>query len=227
MSSIAHSQEKGFKPQIWSNANIGWNSDNGFTLLNTTSYNVLLSNDLPWNEFSNTFSTAYAFNPHIAVIGEFYTSRTKQSTTLSSSELRPAIALRLSTSNENRWRIANNSKLEFRFMNYTNESRDNTLRFRNKTLISVALKEMNLEQDGSIVLYSYFEIFRNLEKSTVERFFTSAKVKLGTGYRLNYNWRFDFGVIYLDAYTTIDEPSVLPTNIVTKFIVDFGVYYIL
>jgi hypothetical protein len=195
--------------------------------MNTMSYNVLLSNELPWNEFSNALSMSYAFNPHIAAIGGFYASRTRQSASLSSSELRPTIALRLSTLNQNRWRITNNSKLEFRFLNYTNDSRDNTLRFRNRTLLSVAVKESNLEQDGSIVLYSYFEVFHNFEVATIERFFTTAKVKVGTGYRKSYNWRFDFGVLYLDASNTIKEPTILPANIITNFVIDFGIYYIL
>jgi hypothetical protein len=172
-------QNDGFKPQIWNNASIGWISEKGFSLMNTFSYNVLLSQDAPWNEFSNAFSTAYTFNPYISVIGGFYVARTKQSTTLSSSELRPTLALSLSTNVENRWRVANNSKFVFSFLNYTDDSQDNTLRFRNRTLLTVAVKESNLLQDGSIVLFSYFEIFHNFEESTVERFFTTAKVKLG------------------------------------------------
>ena len=226
ISSSTYSQGDGFKPQIWNNASIGWNSDNGFSLMNTLSYNVLLSNEAPWNEISNSFSTVYTFNPYISVIGGIYAARTKQSASLSSSELRPTLALGLSTNAEHRWRVANNSKFEFRFLNYTDDSRDNTIRFRNRTLLYVAVKEPNLLQDGSIVLFSYFEIFHNFEESTVERFFTTAKIKIGAGYRLSYNWRFDLGLIYQDATNTIDEPVQLPGNIITNYILDWGVYYI-
>lgn len=225
-STLVFSQNDGFKPQIWNNASIGWNSDNGFSLMNTLSYNVLLSQDAPWNEISNAFSAAYTFNPYVSIIGGVYAARTKQSTTLSSTEFRPTLALSLSTHIEHRWRVANNSKFEFRFLDYTDDSRDNTVRFRNRTLISVAVKESNLQQDGSIVLFSYFEVFHNFEESTVERFFTTAKIKIGAGYRLSYNWRFDLGLIYQDATNTIDEPVQLPGNIITNYILDWGVYYI-
>jgi len=226
LSSWAYSQEDGFKPQVWNNTSIGWNSENGFSLLNTLSYNVLLSNEVPWNEFSNTFSTAYTFNPHISVTGGFYASRTKQSASLSSSELRPTLAFRLSTHDQNRWRVSNNSKFEFRFLNYTDDTKDYTTRFRNKTLVSVAVKESNFQQDGSIVLFSFFEVFHNFEKNTVERFFATAKVKVGVAYRMSYNWRFDLGLIYLDASNTIVEPTILPGNIITNYILDWGIYYI-
>jgi hypothetical protein len=226
LTSWACAQENGFKPQVWNNASVGWNSDNGFSLLNTLSYNVLLSKVMPWNEFSNTFLTAYTFNPYISVVGGFYASRTKQSTSLSSSELRPTLALRLSTHDENRWRVTNNAKFEFRFLNYTDDTRDNTVRFRNRTMLSVAVKEANFQQDGSIVLFSYFEVFHNFEKSTIERFFTTGRVKLGAAYRMTYNWRFDIGLIYQDASNTIIEPTILPSNIITNYILDWGVYYI-
>lgn len=220
-------QNTGIKPQVWTNAGIAWKSNNGFYLLNTLSYNVLLSKEVPWNEFSNTFSTAYSINPYISVIGGFYVSRTRQSSSLSTIELRPTTAIRLTTNDDKRWRITNVSKFEFRFIDYTDDSRDNTTRFRNRTLVSVAVNRPNPKQDGSVVLYSYLEVFHNFEESTEERFFKSTKVKTGMAYRLSYHWRFDLGLIYLDATNTIREPSNLPSNIITNFIMDVGVYYIL
>ena len=195
--------------------------------MNTLSYNVLLSKEMPWNEFSNTFSTAYSFNPYFSFIGGFYVSRTKQSSGLSTIELRPTTAIRIATIDDKRWRIANVSKFEFRFLDYTDESQDNTVRFRNRTLVSVAVNKSNPKQDGSIVLYGYLEVFHNFEESTEERFFKSTKVKAGGAYRLSYHWRFDLGLIYLDATNTIQEPSNFPSNIITNFIADVGVYYVL
>lgn len=223
----SYSQDDGFRPQVWSNAGIGFKTDNGFYFLNTLSYNILLSNELPWNEFSNSLSAAYTFNPYIAVIGEFYASRTKQSATLSSTELRPAAALRLSTHDERRWRVANVSKFEFRFLDYTDNEKDNTVRFRNRTLISATVKEQNLKQVGSIAIYSYLEFFHNFEENVEERFFKSAKAKLGGTYKMSDHWRFDLGFIFLDATNTIVEPSTLPTNIITNYILEIGVYYII
>ena len=81
--------------------------------------------------------------------------------------------------------------------------------------------------DGSIILLAHYEWFSNFEGTVTERFFKNYKVKLGTGYRLNYNWRFDLGFLFQDSEDNAGSPVNLPTNVETRYIMEWNVTYVI
>lgn len=79
----------------------------------------------------------------------------------------------------------------------------------------------------NLVLFGYFEAFFNFGEEVRERFFNQFKYKVGFSYRLSDKWNFDAGFIYQDAVNKALEPSQLPTNVITNYIFEWGVAYII
>ena len=46
-------------------------------------------------------------------------------------------------------------------------------------------------------------------------------------YRHNFNWRFDIGIIYQEAKNNAVEVAIQPVNIITNYIIDWGVAYLI
>ena len=78
-----------------------------------------------------------------------------------------------------------------------------------------------------LFIYGYFEAFFNFGQEVRERFFNQFKYKLGLAYRINPHWGVDLGVIYQDAKDNVVTPSQLPTNLITNYVLDWGVVYII
>ena len=76
-------------------------------------------------------------------------------------------------------------------------------------------------------MIGYFEAFLNLGDEIKERFFNQFKYKVGVGYRHDFSWRIDAGLIYQDAKDNVDAPTQLPTNQITNFIFEYTIYYLI
>ena len=77
------------------------------------------------------------------------------------------------------------------------------------------------------MIMGYFEAFHNFDDQVVERFFTLYKFKLGLIYRINYRWRIDLGAIHQNTKNNVVEPVQIPTNIITNYILDWGIAYLI
>lgn len=214
-------------PQVWNNLYFGWNASDQFSWRNTASYNVLVSKEYPWNETTLSSTAVYKFHPIFEASGGIYYARTKQTNELNTHEVRPFVGLRVSSKSSERWLISNLSKLEFRWLIYSDDDNNESFRFRNRTHAAVSLTKKSMSDDRNLYLLGYFEAFFNFGDDVRERFFSAFKYKLGFGYRLSSSWRFDLGVIYQDATNNVIIPSQLPTNLITNYIIDWGVAYII
>ena len=223
----AKSQNDGIKPQIWSNAYVAWNINDKFVIRNALSYNVLLSDELPWNEISYTVNGVAKVHKFMEVSAGFYMARVLQTKSLRSFEYRPSIGFRIFSNNKKRWAISNLTRVELRKFVYSNQSTDLAWRIRNLTHFALSLNKKSLQYDNNLYAFGLLEFFHNFNQEVEERFFDIFKWKLGLGYRLNYNWRFDIGVIDQDSRNTISEPTNLPGNIITNYIIEWGVAYII
>ena len=214
-------------PQIWNNASLGWNISDQFSLRNSFAYNVLLSQDFPWHEFTFTTTGGYNFHKYLGMSVGLYLATTKQTVDLSSFETRPFLGFRIFSNNEKRFIISNLSRIELRHFNYSDETTDVAGRFRNRTSLAFSFTQRSMISAKNFFGFGYFEAFHNFDKEVKERFFKHFKYKLGLGYRLSSSWIFDFGVIYQDADDNIEEPSHYPTVLTTNYIIEWGVTYII
>lgn len=80
---------------------------------------------------------------------------------------------------------------------------------------------------NNLFVFGYFEAFFNFGQEVRERFFNQFKYKLGLGYRLNTHWGFNLGVIYQDATNNVILPTQTPTNLITNYIIDWGIVYVI
>ena len=78
-----------------------------------------------------------------------------------------------------------------------------------------------------LFVFGYFEGFFNFGQEVRERFFTQFKYKLGFGYRINFHWGLDIGILYQDATNNVVEPVLLPTTLTTNYIFEWGVRFII
>ncbi|MCF6341903.1 MAG: DUF2490 domain-containing protein [Bacteroidales bacterium] len=215
-------------PQLWSNVGVAWNISDRFSWRNTAAFNALLSSEFPWFETTLTSTAVYKFHRYMEASAGVYTARTKQTVSLSSYELRPFVGFRISTNDEKRWKISNLSRLELRRFIYSDINNDIAFRFRNRTYATVSLTKSSVSTSKNILLvFAYFEAFFNFGQEVRERFFNQFKYKLGLAYRLNESWGLNLGFIYQDAKTTVVLPAQAPTNLITKYVFEWGLVYII
>jgi hypothetical protein len=213
-------------PQLWNNLSLGKDFSKKVTWINTVSYNVLLSSEFPWDEITINSIVTYRFHPNFMTSSSFYVARTKQYEMLSNWEVRPVIGFMANTNTQNRFFVSNYSRFEYRWMFYSNKQNQNGFRFRNLTLARVSLNKKHHSIDNSFSLFGYVEFFSN-PNDISERFVQQIKYKLGITYRLNYQWRFNCGLVYQQSTDNIPYPSQLPTNLITNYIFDWAIVYFL
>lgn len=91
----------------------------------------------------------------------------------------------------------------------------------------VSLNKKTMVENNNLYLLGYFEVFYNFDDEVQERFFDLWKYKIGLGYRLSYKWRFDLGFVFQDSRNTIEQPVNLPTNIITNYVIEWGIAFII
>ena len=213
------------EPQVHNNLAVAIDLSDKWSIYNQVSYNVLISQYTKWNEFALFSMPSYLVNKNIEAIGGLYLGYVDQNDFISSIEFRPFIGIRFLNTMGHRFVISNTSRLEFRYLYYSDEKVDFTLRFRNRTDLLLSIIKPKMNMDKNLFLFAHGEIFYNFEANTRERFYNLFKVKLGLGYRLNYHWRFTTGVIYQDSELNIGQPTNLPTNVVTDLIFEWRMLY--
>lgn len=217
-----------FAPQIWNNVGVSWNIDNHFAWRNNVSYNVLLSSDYPWDELTFSSTGVYKFERFFEATLGVYTARARQTQSLRSYEVRPFIGFRAATNNSKRWYITNLSRFEMRQLFYSDANQNLNFRFRNRTYVALSLNKSSMDiNTNRLFIFGYFEAFFNFGQEVRERFFDQFKYKLGLAYRISPYWGVNLGVIYQDAKDNVTTPSQLPTNLITNYVIDWGVVYII
>ena len=168
-----------------------------------------------WNETS--LFLQYAFRPVRFLEGSLNLryARTQQNKELGSRELRPSTGFRFFSNSGRRAMISNRSLLEFRWLVYTNDQNDFTIRFRNRTTALFSMLKTSVSDTDNLILYTFFEAFHNTESGTVERFFQRTNWKLGLSYRFSNLWLFDVGFNYFDAKNNTEDTSAQPSQLPT------------
>ena len=224
---LAYCQSDQIRPQVWSNLAVGWNVSDKFVLRGAASYNVLLSSEAPWNEITASASAVFKFHRFMEANAGLYVAAAQQNESLRSFEYRPYVGFRIFTNDEKRWYLTNLTRFETRIFRYSDRTTELGYRLRNRTYIAASILKPSMSDNKNLYIYGYFEAFYNFEDEVKERFFNQFKYKIGLGYRLSDNWRFDLGFLYQDSKNTAGEPSQLPVYIDTNWIVEWGIAYII
>jgi len=213
-------------PQIYNNLFVGWPIKNQFALRSELSYNFLYLDPAAWNELSASSTLAKGFKGIFEGTAGLYYARVQQNENLSNWELRPIPGFRIFSNTEKRFRIGNYSRMEFRYLVYSDNENDGTARFRNRTTFALSLNQASISATTkNLFVFMYFEAFHNFDDDTRERFFKQSKIKLGLAYRIDAKWSIDLGAIYLDSDNNLEVPAQLPTVVDTNYIIEWQLAY--
>ena len=211
-------------PILNHNFTLRYIADEKNSLAFNLAYDHSLSEDFIWNEIALNSVYIRAMNNFINVSGGLYINHVTQDRELTSNELRPYASFRIYRPNKYKFMVSNLSRLEVRFLTFSDDDYEWAGRFRNMTHVFYSLNRSAVLADRNFILFGYAEWFANFEK-TRERFFNLFKGKLGMAYRLNFQWACDLGVIYQDTKDNVDGPAVLPVIYNTDFIFEWRISY--
>lgn len=136
------------------------------------------------------------------------------------------MGFRLSSKLQKRGVVSNLSRIEWRYLDYSDNTNNSNFRFRNRITGALAINEKTILDNNTLILFAYFEVFHNFNEEIEERYFSSFKYKIGLKYRFLDRWRIDAGVLFNHSRNTIEEPTLSQTNVVTNFILEWGVTYV-
>jgi hypothetical protein len=178
----------------------------------------------PWRYLYGTGLVEYYPSRFIDLTGELSTGFTKQSATEDSFEatVRLGVRLHLITQIFNsalvkevrpermsgkKVGISVLSRIEYRNFWYSGDRPSfDDLRWRNRLEFKFALNEPSLATDGVWYLMADGEYYTPIgDDESAERFATKYRLRLGIGYRLNYDWRFEVVAMRDEARETLED----------------------
>ncbi len=224
ISHLAMAQSDGNSTQFWNNLGFGWRINDSWTQYNELTVNFLADKEFTWREVSYLGNVEYSLYPILEALGGLYLATTIQNLDFRTNEVRPFAGLRIHSSVDNRYSIANLSRFEWRNMYNTDDGWNPSFRFRNRTTVAIAINKPKLSDLGMLSVFGYLELFSNSE-IVEERFFKQLKYKFGLAYRISSAWRVNIGTLFQQSENTIEQPTNLPAGVITNFILETAIVY--
>jgi len=193
--------------QVWGNVTLAF--PRGERLLFELDFEpkAQVSGDDTWRGIDVTPAIERSLNRWFEIVGEVGVGRTKQSTTVTSTEVTPRIGFRAHLFNNlrtmlpgqhrlGRVGIANLARIEWRNLWYTDETpNSHEARFRNRAEIRVGLNHAEMSLPKTLYLTADFEFFVPLTGDVEETFAAKMRGRIGLGYRRDDRWRFE--ILYI------------------------------
>lgn len=186
----------------------------GKNLLETEmSYQTLLAKENKW--YSLNISPAYerSINKYFDLISALPLSYTVQTDTSNSFEVRAMIGGRVYFTPGKRIETRFTYRFEYRFFHDVSMSEwVKSTRSRFRAEVIVPINRPNYYSDKMLYCLGDIEVFSTVDKEVEERYANRFRMRLGGGYRLSYNWRFE--AIYMlqqsrnnveDGYNSVDN----------------------
>ena len=181
---------------------------NSYNLEVVATYSSML-NSPRWKSFDIQITPERAINQTFDVQAGLTTSFTLQNETISTLEIREMIGTRIHFTPNRRTLLRLLVRLENR--NFQNRETDNwtssnRTRIRAESLFPINKPTMFA---GDKLWYTIVdaEIFYVMDQDLKERYANRFRLRTGLGYRLNYNWRFEFVYTLQMSKNAIDEVS--------------------
>lgn len=179
-----------------------------------------------WKNFDVTQTVEYSAKNWLDLSGELATGYTKQTDNVNSFEITPRVGLRFHLfSNrinpllkekhpKRRLVIRDLIRVEYRSLFYTNDQNsDFSWRFRNRLEFLLPLNHNKLSDDKTIYMMSDWEWFIPIS-DVQERFANKQRIRMGFGYRKNFNWQFETLYIWTRSRKNADDRFTTSDNII-------------
>lgn len=205
---------QGQSNQVWGEYMFNLPFANAYNIELASSYSTVLD-DPKWRAFDVQVTPEYSITQHIDVMAALYTGKTFQSQSLTTTEFREMLGARFHFTPHKR--ILTRLLVRFEQRNIKNDETDEwkhsmRSRFRAETLTPINKKTM-FDGDKLVYLILDAEAFVVMDQDVEERFANRFRLRAGLGYRLNYNFRFEFLYTLQESRNTIEEDTYTADNI--------------
>ena len=210
--------------QLWANFMVFKTYENSFRYLAEFGPRVLLSEANGWSQLELSQNVQYNVFWNVDAIGGLLLNYTVQSDTtdlFNSYEVRPWLGFRIHFNPNSKLMVSFFSRIEFRNLFYSNTKTDqHSTRLRNRLEATYSINRPNFYHDKLWYLTLDGEYYYPITANPDERFANAARIRLGVGYRHNFNWR--YVVVFMEQFSrnTINEEFKS-----SNFIVDLRVHF--
>lgn len=200
--------------QLWTEYMFNIPFANSYNVELASTYSTVL--EFPkWRSLDFQVTPEWSVTRHVDIMGGLLIGGTFQNETKSTFEIREMLGTRIHiTPNK---RILTRLLVRFEQRNQLDkesEEWDNSHRARVRAETIIPLNK-NSMYAGDKLLYSILdaESFMVVDKNVKERFANRYRLRMGIGYRINYNFRFEFVYTLQESRNTIDGDYVTTENI--------------
>ncbi len=199
--------------QLWFEYMLNYPFANSFNLESAFNYNTLV-NTPRWREFSYAATLEYSVYPQLEVLAATTLSRTSQTESYNTVEIRPTIGARYFFTPNKRIQTRLLLRLDQRnFKNLDTEEWEQAYRPRARGEVIIPINKNSIFQDKLWYAMTDVEWLFKADDDVDERFANRFRWRVGGGYRLNYNLRFEFLYMLQQSKNGIDENFESSDNI--------------
>jgi hypothetical protein len=210
--------------QTWADFMLHKTFKNGLIYIGEFGPRTLVNKSSGWYQLELAQSVQYNILWKIDAIGGLLTSYTIQTDTTdlyNSYELRPWLGARINFNPDSKLSVALLTRYEQRYLYYNNlNDIQKSGRARNRLEFTYSINRPNFYHDKLWYLTFDAEWFLPTNTKFEERFANAARLRLGIGYRRNYNWR--YAIVFMEQFSrnTIDDEFKS-----SNFIIDLRVHF--
>lgn len=203
--------------QLWLEWQLSYPFANRYLLENTTTYQTLLKKDGKWRSINVSPTFEYTLFTRLDLLSEISLGYTDQQEGVSTFEIAPMVG--------GRFYITQNKKIDTRlvlryqvrgFRQIEDEDWDVSNRTRLRGEAFWSINGPNLFTDKLWYLFADYEEFFVFDQQLDERYANRRRARIGIGYRLSYQHRFDLGYTLQSSRNEIEE-SFISTDGVIQF----------
>ena len=205
-------QAQSVNEQVWVEYMLNYPFANSFNVENAFTYSTLL-NTPRWKAYDYSATLEWSVTQYVEPLAQVVVSYTNQTESYNTLEIRPVIGTRFYFTPNKRIQARLLLRMEQRnFKNLETEKWDQVYRSRARAEMIIPLNKNSYFQDN--LWYAITDVeFLFAQDDVEERFANRFRVRVGGGYRLNYNLRFEFLYMNQQSKSGIDDSFESSDNI--------------
>ncbi|MBL7857555.1 MAG: DUF2490 domain-containing protein [Cyclobacteriaceae bacterium] len=198
--------------QVWAEYMLNYPFANSFNFENALTYSTLAGTP-KWRAYDYSGTLEWSVINYVDLIAQMVVSYTNQTDTYNTLELRPIIGTRIYFTPEKRIQTRLLVRLEQRnFKNLETEEWESVFRPRARAEMIVPINKKTYYEDKLWYGITDVEVLFKTD-DVEERFANRFRWRIGVGYRLNYNLRFEFLYMLQESKNAIGDDFETSDNI--------------
>jgi hypothetical protein len=209
---IMHAQSTKVNTQMWDEYMLNYPFANSFNLENAFTYSTLFG-EPKWRAYDYSGTVEWSVNQNIDLISQMIVSYTNQTESYNTLELRPILGTRFYFTPNKRIQTRLLLRMEQRnFKNLETKEWDMVFRPRARGEVIIPINKDSYFEDKLWYALTDLEWLLKIDDVN-ERFANRLRWRVGLGYRLNYNLRFEFVYMLQKSRNVIEDNFESSDNI--------------